>query len=126
MTKLEKIIKCIQNMTANEMVSLHNEYCYETNCFDDEIFDTDRLDEICNGQSVEWIIHRVYFGEYHPQADYIKFNGYGNFQSIFKYELSEYIDETAIAEYIIENDECFYNDDIKAILEEEEEEENND
>ena len=121
MTKLEKIIECIQNMTDTEMLSLHNEYCYATNNYDDEIMDVDRLDEICNGQSVEWIIHRVYFGEYHPQADYIKFNGYGNFKSIFKYELSEYIDENAIAEYIIDNDECFCNDDIKEILEDEEE-----
>ena len=119
MSKLDRIIECIREMTTSELVSLHNEYCNETNNYDDEIIDVDILDEICGGQDATWIANRVYFGEYHPQANYIKFNGYGNFQSIFEYEISQYIDEIAIAEYIIENHECFYNDEIKEILEDE-------
>ena len=119
MRELDRIIECIQEMTTSELVSLHNEYCYAANNYDDEIMNSDRLDEICDGQDATWIANRVYFGEYHPQASYIKFNAYGNFQSIFEYEISQYIDETAIAEYIIENNECFCNDEIKEILEDE-------
>ena len=122
MTKREKIIDLIQEMSIPDAVMLHNEYCYETNCYDDEIFDSDRLNEICEGQDAEWIIHRAYFGDYHPQADYIKFNGYGNFKSIFNYEIFEYIDEIEISEYILEHDEDFGYDDIRYILDAIEEE----
>lgn len=116
MTKLEKIIDLIQEMNKPDVIALHNEYCYATNNYDDEIMDSDRLNEICNGQDAEWVANRVYFGEYHPQAEYIKFNGYGNFKSIFNYEVLDYIDENEIANYIIDNDIDFEIDNIRYIL----------
>ena len=119
MTKREKLIELIQEMSVADTVSLHNEYCYETNCYDNEIFDADRLDEICEGQSATWIMNRVHFGDYHPQANYIKFNGYGNFQSIFDYEIFEYIYEQDIVDYILEHDTNLNNDDIQEVLDNE-------
>lgn len=121
MTKREKLIDFIQEMDYRDVVALHNEYCYKTNCFDDEIFTIDQLDELCNGQDAEWIANRVYFGDYNPSAEYLKFSAYGNFQSIFNHELFDYIDENEIADYILENNDHLYNDDILYILDDIEE-----
>ena len=118
MTKREKIIDLIQEMNKADAVALHNEYCYETNNFDDEIFDIDRLDEICSGQDAYWLACRIFYGDFNPNYDHFKFNGYGNLQSIAPYNVFVYIDETEIADYIIENDNDLYNNDIRYILDE--------
>lgn len=121
MTKREKLIDYIQEMNKADAVALHNEWCYETNNFDDEIFDIDRLDEICDAQDAYWMACRVFYGEFNPTYDYFKFNGYGNLQSIAYYSVFDYIDENEIADYLIENDEDFGYDDIRYILDDIEE-----
>ena len=55
-------------------------------------------------------------------ADYFKFTGYGNIQSIFSCELSSYIDMEDIAEYCVDNGKALYNDEIQEILDSEGEE----
>lgn len=125
MTKKEMLIKLIEEMNTEEQVALHNEYCIATNNYDDEIFDSEELDTLCMGQDAFWIACRVFYGDFSPSADYIKFNGYGNFQSIHKYNVTNYIDENEIADYILENNEDFENNDICYILSNSEEELNN-
>lgn len=122
MTKREKLIDLIQEMNKPDAISLHNDYCYETSNFDDEIFDIDRLEEICDGRDAWWLACRIFYGDFNPNYDYLKFNGYGNLQSIATYNVLDYIDESEIADYIIENDEDFCNNDIRCILDEIEEE----
>lgn len=126
MTKREKIIDLIQEMNKPDAVALHNEYCYATYNFDDEIFNSDNLDEICNGQDAFWIVCRAYYGDFNPNSKYIKFDGYGNFQSIYNYNIFDYIDANEIADYILENDNDFGNNDIRYILDEIGEESEND
>lgn len=122
MTKREKIIDLIQEMDTSEQVYLHNEYCYATNNYDDEIFTIDQLDELCSGQDAFWVACRCFYGDFKPSAEYIKFNGYGNFQSIYQFEIPDYIDENEIATYILDNDIDFENSDIRYILDDIEEE----
>ena len=121
MTKLEKIIDLIQEMSKPDAIALHNEYCNNVSKFDDEIFDIDELEEICQGQDAYWLACRIFYGDFNPTADYFKFNGYGNLQSIFTYCVFDYIDENEIATYILENDEDFSNNDIRYILDDIEE-----
>ena len=121
MTKREKLIDYIQQMNKADAVVLHNNWCYETNNFDNEIFDIERLEEICDGQSAYWMACRIFYGDFNPTYDYFKFNGYGNLQSIASYNVFDYIDECEIADYILENDNDFYNDDIRFILDDIEE-----
>jgi hypothetical protein len=122
MTKKEKIIDLIREMNKADAIALHNEYCYNTNGYDDEILDIDRLDEICAGQDAYWMACRIFYGDFNPAADYFKFNEYGNIQSIFTHNVFDYIDEYEISSYIIENDNDLYNDDIRYILDDIEEE----
>lgn len=119
MTKREKLIDLLQEMDISKLIDIHNTYCYEISDYDNEIFNMDDLDEICNGQSAFWVACRVYYGDFNPYDDYLKFNGYGNFKSMSKYEAGQEIDENEIVDYILDNNHDLYNSDICAILEEE-------
>lgn len=134
----EKILNIFRNMDDDEIVSIWNEYVYETNNYDDEILDYDRMEELIensNEGGLYWV-NRFFYGsdDYssegsaNPNRNYFSFNGYGNIES-FDYIYNSYsgdfnhIDIDALIDYIIENNESFNNDDIQEILEESEESE---
>jgi len=131
----ERLLELFENMEDNEIVSVWNEYCYETNNYDDEILNYDRLEELirCDSQNDAFYwINRFFYGsdDYNeegganPNRDYFKFNAYGNIIS-FDYIYNSYskefshIDIDELINYIIENQESFYNDDIQEILDNE-------
>jgi hypothetical protein len=135
----EKLLELFKNMDDSDIVSVWNEYCYASNSYDDEILDYDRLEDLikCDSQNDAFYwINRFFYGsdDYsneggaNPNRDYFTFNGYGNIVS-FDYIYNSYsekfyhIDIDALIDYIVENKESFYNDDIQAILDEEENEE---
>lgn len=116
----EKVKTYLEEMNESELVTIHNEYCQAVSDYDNEIFTVDMFfDEILSGETDLYnVACRVFYGDFHPQADYIKFSAYGNYQSIFKYDVANHIYIDDIAEYIVNNNDPLYNDDIKAILEE--------
>lgn len=120
--KFELILEVLEGLTDSELLNVHREYLNETNGYDDEIYTLDDLDMIAEGQDAYWLLCRAFYGDFNPMADYFKFNGYGNIQSIFSYELSSYIDMEDIAEYCVDNDKALYNDEIQEILDSEDEE----
>lgn len=120
--KFELILGVLEGLTDSELLSVHREYLNETNCYDDEIYTLDDLDMVAEGQDAYWLLCRAFYGDFNPTADYFKFNGYGNIQSIFSYELLSYIDMEDIAEYCVDNDKALYNDEIQEILDSEDEE----
>lgn len=120
--KFELILEVLEGLTDSELLSVHREYLNETNGYDDEIYTLDDLDMIAEGQDAYWLLCRAFYGDFNPTADYFKFNGYGNIQSIFSYELSSYIDMEDIAKYCVDNDKALYNDEIQEILDSEDEE----
>ena len=122
MNKKELIVEVLEGLTDSELLSIDKEYKSEVNAFDDEIYTIDDLDTIAEGQDAYWLACRIYYGDFRPTADYFKFNGSGNLQSIESYELSDYIEVEEIAEYCVDNNNAFYNDDIQEILDSEDEE----
>lgn len=123
MTKREKLIDLLQEINYPELVLLHNDYCYAINNPDDEIFEIGLFDEIFNGCDPFDIATKIYYGDFHPGYEYFKFNGYGNIQSICKWELDKYIDILEIVDYILEKNFDFDNNDILYILDDIEEDE---
>lgn len=129
--KKERIINLFKGMNDGEVISVWNEYCYSSNNYDDVIMDSSALEETLQGQDVFYIANRFFFGsdDYNeqgganPNRDYFVFNGYGNIVS-FDYIYNEYsdkfnhIDIDDLIDYIIENEEAFYNDEIQEILDE--------
>ena len=138
MEKFDKIMDVLKNMDDCELVSVWNEYCDKVNCFDDRIYSMDELDEIMNGQDAQYILNRAFFGHdqwseessFNPNRDWFTFNGYGNFISMDaigynKYSgkfMCDYLDEDALTNYIVDNEDSLYNDDIQDVLDEDEDE----
>lgn len=118
----EKLLACIDEMDAGDLIALHNEYCGAVNDCDRYIYSMDDLDMLCNGKDAFWIACRTYFGDFNASDDYIAFNGYGNFETLNDYNLKSYIFADDIADYIARNNDSLYNDDIQDIIDGETEE----
>lgn len=131
-TLKERIIDLFKEMNDEEVISVWNEYCREANKFDDEIMDVYELEEwVNNSGDTMNILNCFFFGSdeeregtsANPNRNYFKFNGYGNiisFDYIYNQFTDEfyYVDADELAEYIAENEEAFYNDEIQEIIDE--------
>ena len=120
MTKTEMIKDLLENMSESQLYIIVNEYFDKTNYYDDRIYDMDEFDEIMSGMSPSDIATKIFYGDFRPNDNYFKFDGYANLQS-FDY-ISDEVDLEEIADYIVDNDEDFDNSDIREILDKENEE----
>ena len=118
MTKEElyKVIEdAIRKMDNDDLVALYNEY--ENSGGDDHIYYNNEieLDMFFEGDSPSEVIGTL--GDYHTYDKYFKVNGYGYIDS-FSGLLSDKspIYPSEIAEYIVDNDDALYNDEIRDIL----------
>ena len=109
--KVEAIKNIIEDMDDSDAVALHNEYCYETNNYDDEIIEMERFDEICEGMTPSDIARSIFYGDFNPNHEYFHFNGYGNFEST-NYP-TDWIYPGDIAREIVDREESFRNDEIQ-------------
>ena len=114
----EKILECLNEMDAGDLICIHNEYCDAVNAYDDHIYSMDDLDMLCEGQDAFWIACRAIFGNFCANDDYIMFNGYGNFQTMNDFEVKYFAHIGDIADYIERNGDSLYNDDIQDIIDE--------
>lgn len=121
MTKTEMIKDLLENMSESQLYIIANEYSDKTNYYDDRIYDMDEFDEIMSGMSPSDIATKIFYGDFRPNDNYFKFDGYANLES-FDY-ISDEVDLEEIADYIVDNDEDFDDSDIREILDEENEEE---
>ena len=109
--KVEAIKNIINNMSDSDAVALHNEYCYETNDYDNEIIEMERFDEICEGMTPSEIARRIVYGDFNPNHDYFHFNGYGNFESTN--DPTDWIYPGDIAREVVDCEKSFENDEIQ-------------
>lgn len=127
--KVEAIRSIIACMGESDAVALHNEYCYETNGYDDEIIEMERFDEICEGMTPSNIARSIVYGDFNPNHDYFHYNGYGNFESTDR--PTDWIYPGDIAREVVDRECAFENDEIQEEIDswsedEEEEEEDSD
>ena len=126
--KVEAIKSIIEGMDDSDAVALHNEYCYETNDYDDEIIEMERFDEICEGMTPSDIANHIFYGDFNPNHEYFHYDGYGNFEST-NYP-TDWIYPGDIAREVVDREKSFGNDEIQEEIdswredEDEEEEEN--
>lgn len=109
--KVEAIKNIIEDMDDSDAVALHNEWCYETNNYDDEIIEMERFDEICEGMTPSDIANHIFYGDFNPNHGYFHFNGYGNFEST-NYP-TDWIYPGDIAREVVDCEESFGNDEIQ-------------
>ena len=124
--KVEAIKNIIACMGESDAVALHNEYCYETNDYDDEIIEMERFDEICEGMTPSDIANHIFYGDFNPNHEYFHYDGYGNFEST-NYP-TDWIYPGDIAREVVDRECAFENDEIQEEIdswsEDEDEEEN--
>lgn len=109
--KVEAIKNIIEDMDDSDAVALHNEYCYETNDYDDEIIEMERFDEICEGMTPSDIANHIFYGDFNPNHEYFHYDGYGNFEST-NYP-TDWIYPGDIAREVVDHEKSFGNDEIQ-------------
>jgi hypothetical protein len=102
---IKAIIEEINCFDNDQMVQLNNEYCDQQNCPDDQIYSNDAnfFADVYGGDVME-AVRAVSYGDYNYTHDWVKFNGYGNLESmnvIGEDDLCESID--TIAEEVADN-----------------------
>jgi hypothetical protein len=102
---IKAIIEEINCFDNDQMVQLNNEYCDQQNYPDDQIYSNDAnfFADVYGGDVME-AVRAVSYGDYNYSHDYVKFNGYGNLESmnvIGEDDLCESID--TIAEEVADN-----------------------
>ena len=120
MTKTEMIKDLLENMSESQLYTIANEYFDKTEYYDDRIYDMEEFDEMMDDMLPSDIATKIFYGDFRPNDNYFKFDGYDNLQS-FDY-ISDEVDLEEIADYIVDNDEDFDNSDIREILGEDDEE----
>lgn len=114
----EEVMAFLNDLDNAEMVWIHNRYCDEAGYPDDEIYNMDDLNELLDGKDPDEILRMAYYGDFRPCDEYFRFNGYANLESA-DYPVREgWIDIDDIADYIVENDEDFDNDDLRDLMDE--------
>lgn len=126
MTKQERI----QEILLNDMTMLRNvvsELNSWNNCLEHlEVWENDEefFNTFFEGKPME-AVRSTYYGEYSYMDEYVKFNGYGNLESLSEYELEEELKSNIedIVEEIFNNEcNCCFDTEIDDILAEDEEE----
>lgn len=92
----------MKEYTIEEVKSIMEECNHYDGSFEDiYCYDIDSIEEIFNGLEIVRIINMVHFGEYNPNCEYFRFDGYGNIESVYESEYLENIEdrEEEILEY---------------------------
>lgn len=108
-TLKESILDQIENMSESELVELNNAYCQSANYPDDEIYNNDEeFFEVFFSDRVVEAVRAATYGDYSFGHSYVKFNGYGNLESMNYVGTDDLIESPeTIAEYAIENESDF-------------------
>lgn len=120
MTRYEMIKAVLEAMSDPELITIHNEYCSSSDNMDDYIYRMEEFDEVMANMKPWEIARCCFFGkEFNPCHEYFQFNGYANLESAdyIGGNITVYIDD--IAEYIDNNEDSLYCDEIAAILDNE-------
>ena len=89
----------LEYMDEAELLHAWQIRCDEFNYMDDEIFHMDDFNELMNGFEPIYISMRIFYGDFSPNHDFFKFNGYGNLES--SNYLSDFIDLEELADEIM-------------------------
>lgn len=121
---LGELREYLESLDDAAKVDIWNYYTDATNNNDDSIYSMDEFDEIFSNAK-PWEIARAcfYSRRFNPSDSWFWFNGYANVESadyISEHDDRNPIDLDALAEYIADNDDDLFNDDIRAILDGEE------
>lgn len=119
---LEKFTEEFKNLTEREKIAIYNEYCLEHGDSDEMLYDFDEefFEMAFEGKEPMEICRATFFGNITSWSDeYIRFNAYGNLESLSEYDAVEVAEDhvNEIYEY-----EDVWNYNIESEEDEEEDE----
>ena len=110
----DEVLEMLRDMNDNDLVAVHNEYCEKVRYDDDRIYYMEELNELMYGMKPLDILREA--RDVDTNDDWIRWNGYGNLESTDCPE--DWMDLDEIADYIVENEDPLYNDDIRDLMDE--------
>ena len=142
MTREEAIRNYVENLIGDDLAYLLQHMNAYDGCFEEAIYyDMDEFDEFMSNYTPMEIAQMIYFGEFNPNADYFRFNGYGNLESadwpdvvaeaedliddIINHLVHYYGGDTPwpdLDDLVYADDDTLFNEDYEEVDEEEEEE----
>lgn len=117
----DAIIECLNNMSTDDLVNIHNEYCEADNDPDDRIESMIEFDDLLYGKKPSEIAEIISGQDFNVSDNYFWFTIYGVESADFADDMPIYRED--IAKYIEEEHDSLYNDEIQEIIDEYEEEE---
>jgi hypothetical protein len=121
--KKELIKDYLEGLNNTDLVALHNDYCEKSSYNDDQIYNLDD-DFIETHFPDSPKLARQLSGNrnFNFNDDYVRYDGYGNLETTDYPDDSDWINLDEIADYAIDEDEDFGDDEIREILDNEDEE----
>jgi hypothetical protein len=101
------ILSQINEFNENQLIELNNIYCQVAGYYDNEVYNNDE-DFFSTfypnpGDGLK-VAQAIFYGDYNYSHDYVKFNGYGNLESINYFEVSDLCElPSTMAEFIEDN-----------------------
>ena len=89
MTREQAIKSYVEQLSGSELADLLQHMASYDGSFEDTIYyDMDEFDEFMTNYTPTEIARMIYFGEFNPNDDYFRFDGYGNLESLDWQEIS--------------------------------------
>ena len=108
----DDIAGILDNLDNWKIVNIHNDFCDG----DDWIYNMSDFDEIMDNMTAMDVANRVFYGDFNPNNDYFKFDGYANLEST-DYP-TDFVDMDILINYAIDNDYDYDIDEIRELLDE--------
>lgn len=96
MITFEKFKELFDELETSEKVSIFNSYCYEHGDADNalEAFDEEFFNTYFDGVEPIEICRATFFGNIQSwNDDYIRFNAYGNLESVSEFDAEDYVND---------------------------------
>ena len=98
MTREEAIKSYVEHLSGEDLAVLLQHMNGYDGCFEESTYyDMDSFDEFMSNCTPTEIARMIYFGEFNPNDDYFRFDGYGNLES------ANWGDVVAVAEDLVDD-----------------------
>ena len=82
MTREQAIRNYVEHLLGDDLAVLLQHMNAYDGCFEESTYyDMDEFDEFLDGRTPLEIARMIFFGNFNPNDDYFRFNGYGNLES---------------------------------------------
>lgn len=90
MTREEAIRAYVEQLSGSELADLLQYMnSYDGSFEESTYYDMDSFDEVMSNYTPSEIARVIYYGEFNPNDDYFRFDGYGNLESLDWQEISD-------------------------------------